>query len=373
MLKDERFWDLTLLRAYLDHCDEVLFDNPRAGLELARFAPRLARKIPQRRPYEWRHLTCASEKQWHRELMVRSHAVLGGAFRARGRLEAADREYEIAFRICNSGPVSPEASANLFKRFARLRSAQKQHENALELVDFAIRVYREGDQDYFADTLLMKGYVLGESGQHAEAMPYFARALGLVKPMKRSSLLVKRTFHSAVHNLAHAASRGCSASDVSNALRYVRQAKKFFAKKPPTINKYKLFWIEGRMVARLGSTRLAERRYGTAFRQLLKLGAPIEAALVALELALIYLSDGQWAELEELAFETHTRFRELSSDAEAIAVLKVLIDGTRERALTRAKLSTARDRFERLAYEQKPWIQPSLAIKASDQIACLKP
>ncbi len=354
LLKDEKYWDLTVLRVYLDNCDEVLFDDPKAGLELAKVAPRLARRIPRRRPYEWQHWTGESEKRQHRELLVRSHAVLGGAYRAGGKFETGERAYQIAREICDSGRVSLSARANLYKRLARLRSAQKRHGDALELLEFAIEVYRDRDQDYYADALLMKGYVLGESHRYAEAIPCFLKALRLVKPRQRSSLLVKRTFHSAVHNLATAVCQGCKPGDVSNALHHVREAKKFFTKRPATINKYKLFWVEGRMVAKLGSTRLAEHRYVKAFKQLLKLGAPVEAALVALELALIYRSDGQWAELEELAFETYTSFRELSQDAEALAVLRLWMDATRERALTRASLSSARDLFEKLAYEQKP-------------------
>ncbi len=353
LLKDEKYWDLTVLRVYLDNCDEVLFDDPKAGLQLALVAPELARKIPLRRPDEWR-VTAESEKQLHRELLLRSHTVVGGAYRAGGRLDEAKSAYGTARKVCDSGPVSLLAKANLYLRLARLKSAQKRYGSALDLLEFALKVYRDRDQDYFAASLLMKGYVLGESGRHAEAVPYFGEVLKLVQPKQRSSRLVKRTFHSAVHNMANATSRGCFPSDISLALAYVKQAKKFFARKAKSVNKYQLFWVEGRLVARLGSTRTAERRLLAALRQFLALGAPVEAALVALELGLIYRSDWEWQKLEELALETYERFRELSSDTEALAALRLWMEGARMRELTMASITATRDSFERMAEKRRP-------------------
>ena len=352
ILEQEKYWDLTFLQVFLDRCDEVLFDDPRVGLELSKLAPRLAALIPRRRPHEWQYVGEA-EKRLHRELSVRSHAVLGGAYRAGARFEEADYAYRVARQICNSGPVRPEARANLYKRLARLRTAQKRYDDASKLIDFAIDVYRHRDQGYYADALLMKGYVLGESGCHAEAIPLFGEALLLAKPIRRSSSLVKRTFQSAVHNLANAVSRGCGPDDVIAAHRFVKEAKKFYVKKPSSINKHKLNWVEGRIVSRLGSTRLAERRFRGAVEQFLKLGAPLEAAFVSLDLAIIYLRHGQWDELGTLAVETYTSFYALSHDAEALAALKVCMDGAAERTLSEAKIVRARDAVERLVLPQR--------------------
>ncbi len=354
VLEQRKHWDLTFLRIYLDHCDGVLFDNPKAGLELAELAPRLARLIPERSPAAWQFCTTTAEKRQHRELLVRSHTVLGGAYRAAGKMTEAEDAYDEACRICDSHPVSSTTRANLYKRLCRLRSSQKRYSEALDLVDFAIKVYRERDQEYFADSLLMKGYVLGEAGRGAEAVPFFSEALSLTKPKPSSSLLVKNTFHSAVHNLATAISQGGRSDDLCMALRYVNQAKKFFARKTSSINKHKLLWVEGRLAGRLGSTRLAERRFLKAFKEFLKLGAPVEAALVGLDLALIYHQHGQWPELETLAAEIYTRFRELSGGTEGIAALSLWVDGTEKAALNRANILSARKTMERLAHQRRP-------------------
>lgn len=355
LLERPKYWDLTVLRLFLDHCDAVLFDDPKAGFKLAEVAPRLARLIPERSPAAWQLCATASEKQHHRELLVRSYAILGGGHRAAGRFQQAENAYDEACRICDSHPVSSTARANLYKRFGRLRSAQKRSSEALDLIEFAIEVYREQDQTYFADALLMKGYVLVEAGRSAEAIPFFSKALSLIKPKLSASLRVKNTFHSAVHNLATAIADGCcSANDITIALSYVAQAKKFFARKASCINKHKLAWVEGRLVAKLGSTRLAERRFRGALKQFLKLGAPVEAALVGLDLALIYHQHQEWQELEALSTEIYTRFRDLGGGMEGLAALRLWVDGTEKAALAKANILSARQMMERLAGQRKP-------------------
>ncbi len=354
LLEDQRYWDLTVLRVYLDHCDEVLFDRPKAGLELAYMAPMLALQIPKRRPGEWLHCTPESEKQQHRDLLLRSHAVLGGALRAGGRLDEAERDYAAAWQVCESGPVSPTARADLYKRHARLRCEQRRFDEALEMIELAIGIYRNHEEIYFADVILMKGYVLYEAGRFAEAAPYFAEALSLTRPMQRSSSLVKRTFHSAVHNLAAALAERSSPDAAIESLGYIKQAQKLLVGKPASINKFKLDWVEGRTVARLGSTRLAERRFNRALKGLLKLDAQLEAAVVALDLSLIHLRHGDWAKLEELASETYRTLSLGSRESEALEALKLWMEGAKRRQLTEESIVSARGTVEGLVRRRRP-------------------
>ncbi len=353
LLEQRKYWDLTFLRIYLDDCDRVLFDDPMAGLEAAKVAPKLARLIPERRPYEWLHFTSESEKQHHRELLAKSQAVLGGAYRANACFAEAEAAYEEAGRICESGSVNPSFKADLSRRLAKLRSAQKRFGEALDLIDFSIGVYLGRKTVQLADALCAKGLILGESGRHSEAIPYFAKALSLVSGRRKSSLGA-RTFQSAVHNLAEATSRSCRSEDVIKALRYVKEAKRLLSKKRNSVNKHKLSWIEGRIVARLGSTRAAERLLLGAIKSLLRLGAVFEAALVALDLSEIYLRHGHWDELQQLAARTFDRFVALSSEAEAGAAFQLWMEGARMSTLTKANVLSARETIEVLARRKAP-------------------
>ena len=347
LLKQQKYWDLTFLRLYLDFCDSLLFEDPRSGLEAAKVAPKLAQRIPERRPYEWQHFTSTSEKQVHRELLARSYAVLGGANRANARFEEAAAAYNKAGEVCETGPVGLAVKANICKRLAGFKSALREFDEALDLVRFSIEIYREGDPVDLADALCTKGYVLGESGRHSEAVPCFARALKLVAGQRKSPRS-ERILKSGIHNLANAMSRSCQAEDVIQALRFVKEAKRLLSKKRDSISKHKLSWIEGRIVARLGSTRAAERLLLGVIEPMMKLGAVFEAALVALDLSAIYLRQGNWSALQVLAAETFERFVELSSEAEAIMALRLWNEGAQRSTLTSSSVQDTRETIESL-------------------------
>ncbi len=345
ILDEPRYWDTTFLRLYLDCCDSILFDDPKTGLEFALIAPDLAHLIPQKCPYEWHH-TGAPEKQLLLELIVRSYAFLGGAYRTVARLDDADRAYRSACRYAASGPIGRAARADLNIRLAKLRVAQKRPDDALRLIDDAIEACQNGDKVHLAEAITTKGYVLGEDGQHAAAIPFFARALTMVRPKRKASSLASRTFHCAIHNLANALAQGLRVEDLVAAIPYLRQARRLLSDQANSVSRYKLLWVEARVLARLGSTRLAERRLIQAHKQLLRVGAAFEAALVALELSLLHLRDGEWAKLEELARATFLRFRELSSDTEAIAALRLWVEGAKKRSASRESLQSLRDKIE---------------------------
>ncbi len=352
LLEDSKYWDPTFLSIYLDHCDAVLFKDPAAGLKLASIAPDLAHLVPQRRGPNWRPPT-REDKIRQRELTVRSYAVLGGALRAAARLDDAERAYRTALSHAASGTISSAAEGYLHKRLSALRVAQKRLGEALELIDDAISKLGE-DELALADALTSKGYIFAESDRYAAAVPFYSQALTLAKPTKDPDSLASRTFHSAIHNLANALWRGPSLDDVEAALRYVKMGQRLLSNVRDSVNKYKLLWVEARILIKLGSTRTGERRLLKARKQLLRVGAVRESALVALELALLYYYDGRWAELKAIALEALERFSEISNHTEALAALRLLVDGAREQSLTREILRDARDKIEKRVAKAKP-------------------
>ncbi len=346
ILENRRYWDLTFLGVYLDHCDAVLFDNPKAGLELAEIATQLAMRIPKKSPEEWKYVSDA-EKQQHRELLAKSFAVLGGAYRIAARFEDAETAYRSAFRHAQRGAISPIGRAELQKRFAKLRSAQGRFSEALRLLDPAIEVFREaGSQLDHADALNNKGYVLLEANRFSEAASYCGRALALAKGKRRTSRLAKLTVSSATHNLAAAVLERCQSRDLSEVLPLVIEAKKYQGKCRNSVAREKLAWVEARIHAKFGCGRTAERRLVSARKRLSELGAPFEAALVALELSVLYLHWQEWPKLEKLALETFEEFQALSSHTEAVAALRLWVEGAKMRSLTKESIRAAQATIE---------------------------
>lgn len=347
ILENRRYWDLTFLGVYLDHCDGVLFENPRLGLELAELAPELAVKVPEKSPEEWKYMG-AAEKQLHRELVVRSFAVWGGGLRATARFKDGERAYRLAYLHAETGPVSAAVKANLDKRFAKLRSAQGRFSEALELLDSALAYYSGGDPVRYADALNTKGYVLGEAGRYAEAVALFGEALILAKGTRRTSKLANRTVFCCAHNLAACVLERCGPDSLIAVLSLVIEAKRYQAKRRNAMNKQRLAWVEARIHARLGCERKAERLLIAARKKFVELGAPLEAALVSLERAVLYLHWAEWPRLTELALETFGEFRALSSHSEAIAALRVWVEGSQAGSLTTKRLREVQRTIESL-------------------------
>lgn len=352
VLENRRYWDPTFLRVYLDYCDSVLYDDPRRGLELAEIAPVLALRIPKKEVKAWQYARDA-EKQRHRELVVRSFAVLGGAYRAVARFDESEAAYRSAIRYARSGSIGPLVRADLNKRLAKLLSAQGRFDEALKLVDFAIETYRDCDRLRYADALNTKGYVLFEATRPAEAVPYFGRALALAKGRQGVAKLADRTVFCATHNLAAAVLEGCSAQDLSEVLALVIEAKKYQGKCRNSVAQQKLAWVEARIHAKFGCGRAAERRLMSAQKKLIELGAAFEAALVGLELAVLYLQWAEWHKVESVARETYKEFQALSSHTEAVAALQLWVDGARARSLTREILRETQATIEKLVVKAR--------------------
>ncbi len=353
LLERDKYWDLTFLRVYLDECDEVLFDDPKTGLELAGLAVDLALRIPERCPFDWQRAS-ESEKQCYVDLLARSHATLGGAYRATGKLRAAAGAYRSAHEIEDGGQMSLMARADLAMRYAKLLSAQREFPTAIKLAEEALRAFRDKDRIQYANALITKGYVLGEDSRHTEALPFFAQALQLIRPNRRVSSRASRVFHCAVHNLADALSRGCFTKDVISALSFIAEAKRFFSGQRNSLNKQKFIWVEARVHARLGCGGLAERRLITAHKKLIELEAPLEAALVALDLSLLYAQWDEWDKVEQLSIRTSEDFRALSTHTEALAALRLWAEGVREKSLTAEKVRSTRDLIEAAVARNRP-------------------
>ena len=113
-----------------------------------------------------------------------------------------------------------------------------------------------------------------------------------------------------------------------------------------SIPKQKLYWVEGLVLLKLCLWRRAEQLLKKARGGLLALGAPLEIALVSLDLSALYHLEGRWADLEELAADTYRRFCDLSADSEAIAALCLWKDGVEMRTLTDEVISAAKTAIE---------------------------
>ncbi len=341
LLDHRRYRDETFLGLYLDHCDEVLFHDPRKGLRLAEVAPKLAEKVPERDD--------RLSRIARRELRVRANAVYGGALRLGGRVNEAEAAYQIALQISEKGETSALEKANLHHRLARLRTTQRRFDEAVELCRGAINVHRSfGHDEYLGQALVILGVAYHDSCRFEEAIPCFGEALQLTKN-KRS-----RTYHAAIHDLALAFTQTRDRASLKSALRHIREAKRRLRDHRRSLPKHKLTWIEGKLHAEILLDRHAERLFWRARQGFLELGAPFELALVGLDLSELMRREGRWSDLEDLAAETFGRFRLLSADTESIAALSLWMDAVRAKRLDDEIVTDVRGKLEKRMWRHRP-------------------
>ncbi len=324
--------DPGFLALFFEWLDQLIYENPQAGLKWAEVAPQLA--LPENGP---------------REDQVKAHAILGSAYRAIGRHDDAEAQYKIALEFAESETVSWEFQTDLLRRLANLRLCQGRPEEALELV---------GELDGLeglarVQVLLCRGNVLTTLERFSEAVDCYGQVLAGVNLKSRSPSPSpeKRTHEAAAINLGYVVKEEAGPLSCWTALGHVARAKKLTPHRP-SLPLYHLQWIEGLIWGKLRAcgtptgfslAHEAEQALKRSLRGFLHLRLPWEIALVGLDLAQFYRDLGRWGELLELALETLQRFRILSGDTQAVASLGLIVDAARAQENVKAVIVAARE------------------------------
>lgn len=159
LLRRRRFRDPVFLRLFLAHLDDLLFRDPHPGLKFALMAPPLARLIAEA-------ASGPAALRVQKEQLVKAHAILAGAYRVSGRLEAAESEYEVALQIADSTAISAAGRVELNHRLAILRASQNRFADAYALVDEAAETLRaEGKRERLAEARAKRGLARESSSQ----------------------------------------------------------------------------------------------------------------------------------------------------------------------------------------------------------------
>ena len=335
ILESPKYWDPGFAEVYFDHCEEVLFHDPGAARRLAEIALRLAHSLPEGR----------GSLPRNQDLLVRACWINGSYWRKVGLPKYAESPYKKALGIKG---ISNSVRATLYLNLAVLRASQKRFNEAEQLVDRAEKIHQaEGDSKGVGHALSIRGYIYNESGRFADAVPQLGKALSTINPHLDPEC--GRFHYSATHNLGYAISQCPSPRALGDAQIQLHRARKTIGARRRSVPRYKLYWVEGKALVKLGSTKIGERRFTYAHKGLLELHAFSEAALVELDISVIYRDEGRWDELEELAAKSFERFQELSAGEEALAALSLWLRAVRKRNLEDEILVKVRSTLEEQA------------------------
>jgi transcriptional regulator with XRE-family HTH domain len=271
----------------------------------------------------------AGHAAWRSALQGHAWAFVANAQRVAIDLIGAEKSFDHAWRCWRAGAVQgvawPLAQWRLLDLQASLRRDQRRFPEALALLD---RALRDAPVDARSRILVNKGYVLEQAGEIDAALAVLEETALLVEPGTdpnlRWSLEVNR-----IVLLAHLG-RFTEANDRLSALRTLATSLK------RRLHLSRVTWLKGRIEIGLGRRGAGRALFEQARREFLASNDAADAALVALELAVLDLEDGHWDEVAASAQEIASLFRALRVGREALVASRFFLHAARARTATTA-------------------------------------
>lgn len=273
----------------------------------------------------------------------------GNAFRVKGRLRPeADADFDQANILWKAGKAGdPERlldEARVLGMEASLRREQRQFPEALDLLDRALAVDRGGLRIHL---LINRAKILEEQGDFAQALAALRQVLPLVDAEREPSLLWAARINLLV-DLCHLGHHAVAAEEFES----VRQLA---VRLGGGIRQARLGWLQGWIKAGLGQPAEAEAAFERVRRELLQRDIPFDAALVSLELAVLYQEQGRTAEVRQLTRELAPVFESQRISREALATLLLFREAVELETLTLELAQRLRDELRRTRSLGVPW------------------
>jgi tetratricopeptide (TPR) repeat protein len=317
VLEDESFQTWGLCQLLLRKSLESGFEDAAKAVNYAE----LAVKISQ-------HLEDTYDPHWVLDLRARAHAHLGNAWRVLGELRSAEMAFREAERFLSRSMTGNEiVAAEVLHLKASLRMAQRRFPEAIFLVDQALGIYREqGDVRGAGVSLLKKAKALEESDDLEGAIQILRAVVGELDTEREAVLSA-----CASHNLLLCLVEAGHYLEAGGMLPGVRA---LLANQGKPLNLIRLRWTEGKI-------ELGKEQIGAgvdAFREVqgefLERGMGYDAALVSLDLAILYARERRTSELKRLAAEMAPIFESRDVHREALAALLMFQKACEEERVT---------------------------------------
>ncbi len=282
------------------------------GVEIAELAVLVASNLDEWQP---------AERSWLLELRAYAWAHLANARRVLGELRSAEKAFEQADLAWEQGAADAGDAVGYAARFyalkASLRREQRRFEEAEALIDLALDA--EAPPSLRGMLLIAKAKLLEEMGRLDEAISLLRRTAPEVEAGGARLAFVLR--HNLLDNLT-------KAGDCAGAAALLPEVRELAESAGDRLDLLRLRWVEARIAQGTGDTALAVSLFEEVRQQLDSESLGYDAALAALELALLYANEGQTAEVKRLAREAFTVFRAQDVRRESLGALTLLLQAT---------------------------------------------
>jgi tetratricopeptide (TPR) repeat protein len=289
--------------------------RPEEALDLANLALFIAGRVP-------------GEESWRSRVEGYCWAFVGNARRVDNDFAGADKAFARAWERWKAGaPSDPNLLPEwrLLDLEASLRREQHRFPDALTLLDKAMAL-KGSDMVIAARILLQKEHVLEQMGDIRGALTALTEATPFVEASGNPRLLFALHFNTA-DNLCHL-------GQYERAADRLPQVRKLAVQNSNELDVIRVVWLEARVAA--GQERREEAVAGLeqVRQDFTARGLPYDAALVSLDLAVLYLEDRRTVEVRNLARAMSWIFQVQGIAREALAALALFLDAAQRESVT---------------------------------------
>ncbi len=313
-----RFRSSFLVRAVIEESRRHLPGDAAEALHLAD----LARTIVQRNP--------AMPGAF--DLLALATAEKGNACRVLDDVARAEESFgHVRLLVTEHGVTEPAVLARVAELEASLHKDQRHFAEAENLLAQALVHYRvSGNDQEIGRVLLVLGSLYFHRGDFDQAIEQVRTALERIDPEAD-----RRLYLCARHNLAFYLTEVGSCDEAAAVLAEDEGRYNEF---PDAWTRLRLVWIFARIAAGTGNPTDAEKGFIAARDGFVAEGNGYDAAMVTMELVLLYLRQSRTADVKRAAEEMYPIFHAQDVHREALAALVLFQDAARREELTMSKV-----------------------------------
>jgi tetratricopeptide (TPR) repeat protein len=311
---DESFQIWGVCQLLLKESLEAAFEDAGRAVNFAELGVKVAQTLGD-----------AYDPYWVLDLRARAYAYLGNAQRVLGELRSSETAFRESESLLSKSMTGNDlVAAEVIQLKSSLRRAQRRLPESMELVERALAVYRgHDDPQGVGEVLLKKARVLEEMDEVEGAIASLREAVGIVDARSRLGLC-------ALHNLVLCLAQAGRYEEAARLLPEVREA---FAESRP-IDLLRLRWVEAKISLGQGRLQEAEESFRQIQQEFLVRKMGYDAALVSLDLAILYAQEHRTEDLKRLAAEILQVFESRDVHREAVATLILFQSACEEERLS---------------------------------------
>lgn len=275
-------------------------------------------------------------------------AYLGNALRITSDLRRAEEALRTAEEVYRRSGDDAYTEAEIQSFKSSLRNSQGRFQEAASLLDPVIEVYRSArDTHREGRALVQKAIALSYAGRQAQALRLVRQGLKKIDPWKEPGLTV-----AAQHNLIGYLNE---LGQHEEALAEIGRAQTLFRDLGVGTQLVRLSWLEGRILRDLGRLEDAEAALSQAREGFIQQETAFDSALVALDLAILYLRQGKHQDIKQLVTEMVPIFESRDVRQEALAAFLLFRRAAEAEKLTLGLIRELAGSLERLGREAEGW------------------